>query len=71
MRFPKQVISFVTVAGTALSISACNTVEGVGEDVRAAGGAIDNSAEETRNYDADGRAMYDDNGNYIPPEMRK
>lgn len=30
----------------AVSISACNTVEGVGEDVEAAGQAIDETAEQ-------------------------
>ncbi|MCI5049915.1 MAG: entericidin A/B family lipoprotein [Rickettsiales bacterium] len=31
-------------------IAACNTIEGVGEDIRAAGNAIDNSAEENNTY---------------------
>ncbi|MEY4879285.1 MAG: hypothetical protein RJB62_754 [Pseudomonadota bacterium] len=30
----------------ALGVTACNTVEGVGEDVEAAGGAIDEAAED-------------------------
>jgi predicted small secreted protein len=30
-----------------LTLSACNTVEGVGEDVRATGQAIDDAAEES------------------------
>jgi predicted small secreted protein len=29
--------------------AACNTVEGVGEDVRAAGEAVDNAAEDAQN----------------------
>tara|TARA_B100001179_G_C18524860_1_gene374419 strand:- start:507 stop:653 length:147 start_codon:yes stop_codon:yes gene_type:complete len=33
-----------------LTAAACNTVEGAGEDVRAAGGAIDKSAEENNTY---------------------
>ena len=32
----------------ALGVSACNTVEGAGEDIRAAGDAIDNAAEDTQ-----------------------
>jgi predicted small secreted protein len=33
----------------AVAASACNTVEGVGEDVTAAGQAVDNAAEEAAN----------------------
>ncbi len=32
-----------------LSLAACNTVEGVGEDVRSAGDAIDDAAEDAKN----------------------
>jgi entericidin B len=31
-----------------LSLAACNTVEGVGEDVRSAGDAIDDAAEDAK-----------------------
>jgi predicted small secreted protein len=31
----------------ALAVSACNTMEGAGEDVSAAGGALSDSAEDT------------------------
>jgi len=34
----------------ALSLTACNTVEGVGKDVEAAGGAIEGEAAENKNY---------------------
>ncbi len=34
----------------ALMLGACNTVEGAGEDVEAAGDAIDNTAEENTPY---------------------
>ncbi|WP_297809399.1 entericidin A/B family lipoprotein [uncultured Methylophaga sp.] len=33
-----------------LSLTACNTVEGVGKDVEAAGDAIEDSADENKNY---------------------
>jgi len=36
----------VGVSGMAAALSGCNTVEGVGEDVEAAGDAIDEEAEE-------------------------
>ena len=32
------------------ALSACNTVEGAGKDIEAAGGAIEESAEETKGY---------------------
>lgn len=34
----------------ALGLSACNTMEGVGEDVSAAGRGIDKSAEKNKSY---------------------
>ena len=37
----------------AVSLGACNTVEGVGEDVRDAGEAVDNAAEEANDDDPD------------------
>ncbi len=34
----------------AFALSACNTIEGAGEDVEAAGSAIEESAERNTNY---------------------
>lgn len=34
------------IAGAGLTLAACNTTEGVGEDIRAAGDAIDDAAED-------------------------
>ena len=33
-----------------LALSACNTIEGAGKDVKAAGGAIEKAAEKTKSY---------------------
>lgn len=33
-----------------LGITGCNTIEGIGKDVGAAGDAIENSASENKNY---------------------
>ena len=33
-----------------LVLSACNTIEGAGKDVKAAGGAIEKSAQKTKSY---------------------
>jgi predicted small secreted protein len=38
---------FAAVSAVAMLAAACNTVEGVGEDVEQAGDAIDNAAEES------------------------
>ncbi|MGE0828377.1 MAG: entericidin A/B family lipoprotein [Hyphomonadaceae bacterium] len=38
----------------ALSISACNTIEGVGEDVQATGQAVEGAAQETEEDLTDG-----------------
>jgi predicted small secreted protein len=39
----------LVLAGVAsLAVAACNTVEGAGEDVQAAGKAIENTAEEVK-----------------------
>jgi predicted small secreted protein len=42
----KILIAFAALVG-ATSLAACNTVEGVGEDVQAAGQAVEETAEET------------------------
>ena len=40
-------IKYTALAFVCLTLAACNTFEGVGEDVEHAGDAIENSAEET------------------------
>lgn len=44
-KFTSPLIALAALVG-AVSLSACNTVEGVGEDVTAAGQAVDEAAEE-------------------------
>ena len=44
----KKIIALTLVAA-ALAVSGCNTIAGVGRDVRAAGQAVTNSAESARN----------------------
>jgi predicted small secreted protein len=43
-----KIIPMIAILFT-LGVAACNTVEGVGEDVEAAGGAIDEAAEDAQN----------------------
>lgn len=45
-KITSPLVALAAVMG-AVSLSACNTVEGVGEDVEAAGAAIEQTAEET------------------------
>jgi entericidin B len=45
-----KLTAFVLSILMALSLAACNTMEGVGEDMGAAGDAIDREAEESKNY---------------------
>ncbi|MGE0044764.1 MAG: entericidin A/B family lipoprotein [Hyphomonadaceae bacterium] len=52
----KTLAALALVTG-ALSISACNTIQGAGEDVSAAGSAVTNAAEETEDE------LTDDNPN--------
>jgi len=48
MRVPIRLVSILTLlmAGSAATFTACNTVEGVGEDVESVGEEIDEEAEE-------------------------
>ena len=41
--------ALLTLVTAALAVSACNTVAGVGRDVRAAGDAVTSGAESARN----------------------
>jgi predicted small secreted protein len=43
----KSILAFATLL-TVLLLSACNTISGMGDDIQAAGGAIKETAEETR-----------------------
>ncbi len=45
-----KLTAFILSILMTLGLAACNTVEGVGEDMEAAGGAIDNEAEESKDY---------------------
>jgi predicted small secreted protein len=46
-----RIFAVLILLGTAGSVlSACNTTAGAGKDIKAAGQAIDNSAEEHKNY---------------------
>ena len=42
-------IAILSLIAAALAVSACNTVSGIGRDVRAAGDAVTSGAESARN----------------------
>jgi entericidin B len=46
----RRIAALVVLAGFAAAVSGCNTVEGVGKDVKAAGGAVEKAAEKTKPY---------------------
>jgi entericidin B len=43
-------LTVLALAGAASALSACNTTAGAGKDIKAAGQAINESAEEHKNY---------------------
>lgn len=47
--FPMKKIIALTLVASALAVSACNTVSGVGRDVSAAGRAVSGAAEDIKN----------------------
>lgn len=49
-KITKELGVLTVVLMSVVGLTACNTIEGAGEDVEAAGSAIDNSAEDANNY---------------------
>jgi predicted small secreted protein len=47
-RIASACVAALVLAATASLLSACNTAAGFGEDMKAAGGAISNSAQQTK-----------------------
>lgn len=46
----KNVYTFALLALLAFPLAACNTMEGIGEDTKAAGQGLERAAEENKNY---------------------
>jgi predicted small secreted protein len=44
----KRLVGLVALAGVVLGLAACNTVEGVGKDVKATGTAIEKAADSAK-----------------------
>jgi predicted small secreted protein len=50
-RIPTIIASFLAASIAASALSACNTVEGVGQDIKSAGKSLEKAAEEMRKDD--------------------
>jgi len=46
----KKFAALAIMAGFAVGLAACNTIEGAGKDVKAAGQGIEKAAEKTKPY---------------------
>ena len=46
----ERLAAILALAGLAVALAGCNTIEGAGKDIKAAGGAIEKSAEKTKTY---------------------
>ena len=44
----KKLVTLLALAGFALAVAGCNTVEGVGKDVKAGGQAVERAAEKSK-----------------------
>jgi predicted small secreted protein len=42
--------TILALAGLVVAVVGCNTIEGAGKDIKAAGGAIEKTAEKTKPY---------------------
>lgn len=45
----KKIFAVLALIGMATALSACNTVEGAGKDIKAGGGAIEDTAQDAKN----------------------
>jgi entericidin B len=46
----RKLITWLALLGAAMSVAACNTVEGVGKDVKATGQTIEKAADRNKTY---------------------
>lgn len=46
----RKLFALLLLVGVAFALAACNTIEGVGKDVKAGGQAIEKAAEKTKSY---------------------
>jgi predicted small secreted protein len=46
----RKLVALLSAIGAAFALAACNTVEGVGKDVKATGTAIEKAADKNKTY---------------------
>jgi predicted small secreted protein len=46
----RKIAALIALAGFAFAVAGCNTMEGVGKDVKASGNAIEKAAEKNKTY---------------------
>lgn len=46
----RHILVFLTAMAALLGLAACNTMEGMGQDIKAGGEALEDSASENKNY---------------------
>jgi len=46
----RKLAALFALAAIAITATACNTLEGAGKDIKAAGGALEKSASKTKGY---------------------
>ena len=46
----KKLVALLALAGLCLAVIGCNTIEGAGKDIKAAGGAVEKAATKTKTY---------------------
>jgi predicted small secreted protein len=45
-----KLAAMLALVGIGVAVTGCNTIEGAGKDIKAAGGAIEKTAEKTKPY---------------------
>jgi predicted small secreted protein len=46
----KKLAALLAIAGLGVAVVGCNTIEGAGKDVKAAGGAVEKAASKSKSY---------------------
>ena len=46
----KKLAALLAIAGLGVAVIGCNTIEGAGKDVKAAGGAVEKAASKSKSY---------------------
>ncbi len=46
----RRLAALLAIAGFGIAVIGCNTIEGAGKDVKAAGGAVEKAASKSKSY---------------------